>query len=145
LKVVSLTDLMFSNEKAALRDGLDSDAAKRRFVMTLQALLYGPSEDEARFTTWADCLSEIGAARWTTASYFQFFAFPERCMFVKPIVTQIAADVCSVQLNYRSEPTWSTYHLVQECAQILLADTAALHPRDMIDVQSFLWSMATGA
>lgn len=145
LKVVDLTSLILPNEKIALRDGLDSDAAKRRFVLTLQGLLYGPSEDEARFTTWADCLTEIGAARWTTASYFQFLAFPDRCLFVKPIVTQIAADVCDFKLRYRAEPNWAAYHLVQQCAQVLLADTAALHPRDMIDVQSFVWTIGTGA
>ena len=145
LKVVDLTSLILPNEKNALRDGLDSDAAKRRFVLTLQGLLYGPSEDEARFTTWADCLTEIGAARWTTASYFQFLAFPDRCLFVKPIVTQIAADVCDFELRYRAEPNWTAYHMVQQCAQVLLADTAALHPRDMIDVQSFVWTIGTGA
>jgi hypothetical protein len=145
LNIASLTDLILPNEKTALRDGLDSDAAKRRFGLTLQAVLFGPSEDEARFTTWADCLSDIGAARWTTASYFQFLTFPDRCLVIKPIVTQIAADLCNFELSYRAEPNWSTYHLVQQCAQVLLADTAALHPRDMIDVQSFVWSMAMGA
>ncbi len=142
LQVVNATNLIFPNEKMALRDGLRSDQAKQRFTVLLHELLYGTSEEEARFNAWTDLLFDIEAPKWTNATYFQFLAYPDRYIFFKPMITQDAADVCNFELNYHPELNWLTYRSVQQFAGVLRSEIATLNPRDMIDVQSFIWCIA---
>jgi len=143
LRVVGATNLIFPNEKMALRKGLKSDEEKRRrFVLCLNDLLYGDSDEETRFKAWSELLSDLDAAKWTNATYFQFLAHPDRYIFCKPIVTQAAADVCNFELNYRSDLNWLTNRSVQRFAEVLRGEIASLNPRDMIDVQSFIWCTA---
>ena len=141
---MNATNLIFPNEKMALRDGLQSDQARRRFAVLLHELLYGTSEEETRFNAWKNFLFDIDAAKWTNATYFQFLAYPDRYIFFKPTVTQDAADVCNFELNYHPELNWLTYRSVQRFAEVLHLEIATLNPRDMIDVQSFIWCIAPG-
>ena len=39
----------------------------------------------------------------------------------------------------QARPNWSTYSALLELAAIVKRDLRELEPRDMIDVQSFLW------
>lgn len=142
LKVVDKTNLVFPNEKMALKDGLKSAVAQTLFSKTLFSLIHGDSELEQRFTAFTNCLLEVGAAKWTVATYYLFVADPENQMFLKPRVTQEAADVCAFELNYRPELTWLTYKSVLEFSKYLMNELADLKPKDMIDVQSFIWCIA---
>jgi Protein of unknown function (DUF3553) len=58
-QVVNKTNLVFPNEKMALKDGLADVSAEELFATTLHQLLHGDDTLEARFTAFADCLSEI--------------------------------------------------------------------------------------
>jgi hypothetical protein len=54
----------------ALRDGLSSDEAKRRrFMLCLNELLYGTSNEESRFNAWSELLFDIDAPRWTKRTF----------------------------------------------------------------------------
>lgn len=139
LAVTNKTNLIFPNEKMALRDGLKSADYKELFATSLRELLYGDNSEEARFTQFADTLEALEAAKWTTASYFWFLHYPSVHMFVKPTITRNAADICGFNIQYRSEVNWLTYHLIQSLARYLSEELADLNPRDMVDVQSFLW------
>lgn len=144
-RVVNSTNLIFPNEKMALRDGLNSsETNRRRFMQSLYELLYGTSAEESRFNAWSEVLFDLEASKWTNATYFQFLAHPDRCIFVKPAVTRDAADVLAFELNYRPDLNWLTYQSVQRFAEILRDEIASLDPRDMIDVQSFIWCIAPG-
>jgi hypothetical protein len=70
---------------------------------------------------------------------FGFLAQPERHIFLKPNVTRRAAVLYGSPLTYRSSPDWETYANLLALARKVMADQRALRPRDMIDVQSFLW------
>lgn len=142
LQVVHKTNLIFPNEMMSLRDGLNTDAGKKLFSESLYSLLYGRGELEHRFENFSDCLLEMNAAKWTVLTYFLFMAFPESYMFLKPTVTQEAAEVCGFELNYRSELNWLTYAKLMEFSQYLFNALAELKPRDMIDIQSFIWCAA---
>ena len=144
LKVVNATNLIFPNEKMALKDGLASQGSQRLFVESLFGLLYGKDEFRNRFESFSNMLEEINAAKWTTATYFPFLVEKGKNMFVKPTVTQHAAEVCAYQINYRSELNWLTYSRVLEFAEYLKKGISALNPRDMIDVQSFMWCITPG-
>ena len=77
--------------------------------MTLFNLLYGDGELRPRFEEFARCLEHIDAAKWTTASYFLFMAFPEEHMFLKPTVAKHAAKSVKAELNYKPRLNWLTY------------------------------------
>ena len=143
-RVVNATNLIFPNEKMALRDGLRSEEAKQRFALALNELLYGATDEKTRFEAWIGTLYEMEAPKWTVATYFQYFAHPDRYIFLKPAVTQVASDVCNFEINYSPDLNWLTYDSVQRFARVLRAEIESLEPRDMIDVQSFIWCIAPG-
>jgi len=45
--------------------------------------------------------------------------------------------------EYHSRPTWSTYAGLLKFAQTIRRDLADLRPRDMIDIQSFIWVLGS--
>lgn len=142
LQVANKTNLIYPTEKIKLKSGLNSPERQRRFAESLHRLLRGEGSAEERFNQFADCLWEIEAAKWPIATYFLFIAQPESQMFLKPIVTQDAAAVCGFELNYRVEPNWLTYKCLLEFSHDLMGKLADLKPKDMIDIQSFLWCIA---
>lgn len=144
LQVVNKTNLIFPNEKMDLKDGLASSTHQRRLAESLHSLLYGGGGMEERFEGFADCLMKIGAAKWTVATYFSFLFYPDEHMFLKPSVTQDAAEMCAFELNYRPEPNWLTYRSLVDFSRFLKKSLieANLEPQDMIDVQSFVWCIA---
>lgn len=144
LKVVNATNLIFPNEKMSLKDSLDTEDRKKLFSETLYQLLYGNADLEERFMQFARVLEEIGSAKWTTASYFLFIVFPDKYMFMKPTVTQNAAEISAFEINYRPKLNWLTYKSVLAFSDYLKSELSELKPRDMIDVQSFMWCIAPG-
>ena len=60
-------------------------------------------------------------------------------MFLKPTVTRIAAERYGFAFHYRSRPAWETYASLLALARTVRRDQSLLRPRDMIDIQSFIW------
>lgn len=144
LKVANATSLIFQNEKMSLKDGLAAASAQKEFSITLYALLYGEEALEQRFMAFAKFLENIDAAKWTTASYFLFIVHPSRYMFVKPTIMQYSSELCGFEVNYTPQLNWLTYKSVVDFSEYLLSEISELKPRDMIDVQSFMWCIAPG-
>ena len=142
LRVSNATNLIFPNEKMALKDGLKSSSNTQAFSTALFDLLYGKGDLKPRFESWVDMLGRIGAAKWTTATYFLYVVFPAEHMFLKPTVTQNAAAISGFEIRYRPRLNWDTYAAVLKFAGYLKAELVELKPRDMIDVQSFMWCIA---
>lgn len=142
LRASNSTNLIFPNEKMALKDGLYSLKAQRNFAIALYALLHGDAAFEERFKPFADVLLSIGSAKWTVATYFPFIVSPDRHIFIKPTITQKAAELSAFEINYRAELNWPTYRSVMAFANYLRDAIKDLKPRDMIDVQSFMWCIA---
>lgn len=136
--------MIFKNEKMALRDGVKSEDGAKLFAESLFNVLHGTSDFDGRFNDFANCLQTIEADKWTNATYFLFFMYPDQHMFVKPTITQNAAEVCGYEINYRPELNARTYRSVMEFSAYLEKAIASLEPRDMIDVQSFMWCIAPG-
>jgi hypothetical protein len=144
MKVANATNLIFPNEKMALNDGLVEPSYQKQFSEALFALLFSDNDPESTFTSFANVLEEIGAAKWPIVSYFPFITHLDRHIFIKPTITKNAAEVCAFDISYRPELNWNTYRLVLRLADHLFKEIAELKPRDMIDVQSFMWSIAPG-
>jgi hypothetical protein len=138
-RAVQATNLVFPNEKIKFRDGLKSERARVRFAQSLYDLLFDERSLEPRFANFCQALEEMDADKWTLATYFLFIFKPEEYMFMKPLVTIRAAEICAFELNYNPQPNWFTYRKLLMFAQHLKNELRDLEPRDMIDVQSFIW------
>jgi hypothetical protein len=144
VRVESRTNLLFSFEKMALRDALRSPGGARRFAEGLYEFLYGGADDEARFARWCETVAELPRRQtrvltWPLLTVFGFIAQPDRHMFLKPNVTRIAAHEYEVDFVYKSRPNWETYASLLSFANHVRRDVRDLRPRDMIDLQSFMW------
>ncbi|MCK5517366.1 MAG: DUF3553 domain-containing protein [Desulfobulbaceae bacterium] len=144
LKVVNAANLIFPNEKMSLKDGLLTDAAQKDFSLCLYELLFGEADVKLRFEGFLKMLEEINAAKWTTVSYLLFILRPEKYMFVKPKITQYSSEVCGYEINYKPQLNWRTYKSVLDFSNYLFIELSELKPRDMIDIQSFMWCIAPG-
>ena len=130
------TNLVFKFEKAKFRDGIKNAAKHEPFAKALYDLLHGSGEMEQRFTKFCDLLSEMGANKWTIATYYQFLATDGTWMFMKPSIMKRMADSLKISLNYKAEPNWLTYSKLQELADRVDAElrNRQLKPHSRIDV-----------
>lgn len=145
--VINKTNLIHTYEKIWLNNALASENNQKNFASGLFELLYNDGDLQFRFEKFSAMLYEINAAKWPIATYFLFIRFPDKQIFVKPQVTQNAAEVLGMSINYRPELNWLTYSQVLNLAQNLKSklekiDNPTLRPEDMIDVQSFIWVTA---
>jgi hypothetical protein len=140
----SKTNLLFSFEKMALRDAVKSVAGSRAFTEGLYEWIYGTGDDRKKFDRWCDVVASLPRKQtrvltWPLVTVFGFLALPEKHFFLKPMVTKVAAQEYGFDFKYRSKPNWDTYSNLLEFAEVVRDDLADLEPRDMIDIQSFLW------
>jgi hypothetical protein len=144
IRIESRTNLLFSFEKMALRDAVRSPAAARVFALALFDLLHGPNSLETRFSNWIDAVGRLPRRQtrvltWPLVTVFGFIAQPGTHFFLKPTVTREAARRYGVELPYASRPSWPLYRSLLDFVAGVRADVSDLRPRDMIDLQSFLW------
>jgi hypothetical protein len=76
---------------------------------------------------------------WPVVTVFGFLALPRVHFFVKPNVTRAAAGAYGYELAYESRPSWHVYSKILNFASAVRQDLRDLKPRDLIDIQSFLW------
>ena len=142
--IESRTNLLFSFEKMALRDAVRTPDGARKFSKGLYEFLHGRASDQARFDRWAKAVGGLPRRQtrvltWPLLTVFGFLAQPDRHMFLKPNVTRCAADMYGFEFLYRSKPNWDTYACLLAFAEQVRNDQRGLRPRDMIDLQSFIW------
>jgi hypothetical protein len=136
--------MIFSFEKMALRDAVKSATGAKDFAEGLYAFLHGRGEMQRRFERWCGVVATLPRRQtrvltWPLVTVWGFIAQPDRHFFLKPLVTRRAAEAHGFQLGYQSKPNWKTYSRLLEFAQTVRRDLCDLRPRDMIDIQSFLW------
>ena len=136
--------MIFSFEKMALRDAIKSAPGARAFAEGLYAFLHGRASLEHRFERWVEVIGDLPRKQtrvltWPLVTVFGFIAQPTVHFFLKPTVTRAAAQAYGFDLHYQSRPSWETYASVLEFAELVRRDLRDLRPRDMIDIQSFLW------
>lgn len=144
VRIESRTNLLFSFEKMALRDAIRSPEAAKQFAEGLYDWLYGAGEDDVRFERWVRVVDALPRRQtriltWPLLTVFGFVARPYAHMFLKPTVMRRAAFELGFEFKYHSQPTWETYGSLLDFAREVKRDTRDLRPRDMIDVQSFIW------
>jgi hypothetical protein len=144
----SKTNLLFSFEKMALRDAVKEEASAKEFAEGLFEFVYGKKPLKTRFEIYRDMLSRLPVKQtrvltWPLLTVFGFIADPDQHIFLKPVVTKNAALKFGFDFNYSSKTQWETYESLLEFAEEVKKETATLKPRDMIDIQSFIWVMGS--
>ena len=144
VRIESRTNLLFSFEKIALRDAIRSRADAKIFAQGLNDFLYGTDAMERLFTRWVDTVGHLPRRNtrvltWPLVTVFGFIAQPRTHFFFKPTVTREAARRYGVDLPYASRPAWPLYKPLLDFVGRVRSDIRELRPRDMIDMQSFLW------
>jgi len=136
--------MIFSFEKMALRDAVRSDTGAQAFAEGLYELLHGARPLERRFEDWVAVVASLPRKQtrvltWPLVTVFGFIADPKTHMFLKPNVTRTAAAAYGFDFRYSSRPNTETYASLLEFARRVRLDVRDLRPRDMIDLQSFIW------
>lgn len=141
--VESLTNLLTKSEKTAFYGALETPVNQKTFALSLANYLYGTDAEEDRFKALTRALGLLGINRWPYATLFGFIRFPQEKAFIKPTVIQNAAKAFCWRINYKAEPNWRTYTAVLRLYTHLRTSLVeeGLIPQDMIDVQSFIWTV----
>ncbi|HEX6629175.1 MAG TPA: hypothetical protein VF105_14595 [Gemmatimonadaceae bacterium] len=144
VSIESRTNLLFSFEKMALRDAVKSTAGAKVFAEGLFDFLYGRTSDRDKFEHWCEVVAGLPRRQtrvltWPLVTVFGFLALPDTHFFLKPMVTRAAAREYGYDFPYQSRPNWQTYSHLLSFATRVARDLGDLRPRDMIDIQSFLW------
>jgi hypothetical protein len=148
VKIESKTNLLFSFEKMALRDAVNTSPSARLFAEGLFHFIYGGAPLPRRFESYRDTLSMLPVKQtrvltWPVLTVFGFIADPSMHIYLKPTVTKLAARKYKFDLQYSSKPSWEVYQSLLSFAEQIRRDTAKWKPRDMIDIQSFIWVMGS--
>jgi hypothetical protein len=144
VRIESRTNLLFSFEKMALRDAVRTPEGAHTFAAGLYDFLHGAGSVERRFGRWCDAVAALPRRQtrvltWPVVTVFGFIAQPDTHIFLKPNVTRAAAREYGFDFHYESRPSWPTYASLLEFAATVRRDLRDLRPRDLIDIQSFLW------
>ena len=144
VRIESRTNLLFSFEKMALRDAVKNKQGAQIFAEGLYEFLYEVEDISTRFSHWCEVVSALPRKQtrvltWPIVTVFGFIAQPEKHIFLKPNVTRAAAREYGFDFHYESRPSRDTYASLLEFAKTVRRDLKDLRPRDMIDIQSFIW------
>lgn len=148
VKIESRTNLLFSFEKMALRDAVQSAEGAKNFSIGLYDYVYGKDSVEKRFERFVKVIAllprkQTRVLTWPLVTVFGFIADPTQHMFLKPRVTQAAAEKYNYDFKYTSKPNWETYKSLLSFAEVIRKDTKSYEPKDYIDLQSFMWVMGS--
>jgi hypothetical protein len=119
-------------------------AGSRLFSTALYEFLHDSGGLTEKFERWEAAVGELPRKQtrvltWPLVTVFGFIAQPDIHMFLKPNVTRVAARSYAYDFQYKSRPSWDTYKSLLQFAATVRRDVRDLKPRDMIDIQSFIW------
>jgi hypothetical protein len=140
----SKLNLLALYEWMALREALVDPAGAARFAPALYALVHGRGAFGPRFERFVAALDEMPQrqtriAKWPVVTLFPFLAHPEQHLILKPNLMKRAALRFGADLRYASRPNLETYEATLRFARGLATALATWRPRDMIDIQGFIW------
>jgi hypothetical protein len=148
VRIESRTHLLFSFEKMAIRDGVRSKKGAKTFAEGLYNFLYGPGSVKGRFKRWLEAVAKLPRKQtrvltWPILTVFGFIAHPDQHIYFKPMVTRVAAVEYGFDLNYHSPPSMETFDSLYGFVDLLKQDLKDLNPKDLIDIQSFIWVLGS--
>jgi hypothetical protein len=144
VRIEGRTHLLFSFEKMALRDAVRDRKSARAFAEGLFEFLHGRGSPAGKFDRWCATVAALPRRQtrvltWPIVTVFGFLADPDHHVYFKPMVTRRAARSYGFDLGYVSRPSAAGYLRLLDFAARIGRDLRDLRPRDMIDLQSFIW------
>lgn len=140
-QLVKYTDnnLPSTFEKMAFANGVKEHERHKEFAEAFCAWVLPNQPNEQAFEAWSRELDHMGCAKWPILTAYRFLLHPNVDVLIKPSNLANAAEVARFEINYRPELNWLTYSTVIKFYEYVREQIADLHPRDMIDVQNFIW------
>jgi hypothetical protein len=131
-------------EWMALREALVDPAGGRLLAAGFYDLIHGAGRFESRIAVFTDLLEDVPQrqtrlAKWPVVTLFPFVARPGVHLILKPNTMKRAAARLGFDLAYGSRPNSRTYCAMMSYISWLRTALAPWHPRDLIDLQGFLW------
>ena len=148
-KVVSSQNLLSRFESAALHGALALPEAAGRFLTALAELTDAPDDQTIlqRYLQACAALPQTGATKpfqWPVVTLLPFLARPDVQLCLKPEVTKVAAGRLGFDLKYQATPNLETYRALLRLGSTWFHVIEMLQPKDMIDVQSFIYVTGGG-
>ena len=109
------------------------------FAKNLYDLLYGGDALMKRFNRFCDTLIRLEVDKWAVATFFLFIIFPNQYMLIRSTPTIKASKMCGIDIKYNTKTNYETFDSVNQFSNFLKVKLSQLKPRDMIDIQSFMW------
>jgi 5-methylcytosine-specific restriction enzyme B len=106
-----------------------------------RTLLYGEGSSAERLQKWADFLDSRSLNnKWTTPTYFMFLTAPSSDIFIKPGAASWLLKQAGLDTALGAKPSGKIYGELRQIATQILDLTGDLGVRDVIDVQSMVWT-----
>jgi MoxR-like ATPase len=119
------------------------DLDRAEFAIQLQRLLYGDPPSPQRIERFSDYTRRRYLPdRWPFPTFFLFITHPETELFVQPQVARWLLQYAGLPGTYRPSPSADVYKALRDRAVFLGDALQRYGPRDMVDIQSFLWVCA---
>ena len=138
LSVFEATNLLSPFQKVRLRAALRGPAADT-FIRAAARFTMG--ETKPALVELEDALRPYLSARWTVVTYLPFLWRPDEHMFLKSEVTKDFAVRVGHRFasDYKARLDIAVYNSLLDLAASTKRELAELKPRDLIDIQSFIW------
>jgi MoxR-like ATPase len=119
------------------------DLDRAEFALQMQRLLYGPGSSPERLQSFASySRRHYLPNRWPFPTLFLFLTHPESELFVQPQVARWFLRFMGLPDAYQPSPSAEVYATLRDQAELLGDALQRYRPRDMVDLQSFLWVCA---
>lgn len=119
------------------------DLPREGFCLSMFDLIHGDGDGAERLTRYLAWIDEQDIPRshnkWTFPTYFLFFCHPEEEMLVKPSYVREFLQLAGFDFKLGSGPAGDTYAAIRGVYQELGDALGEYGPRDMIDLQGFVW------
>jgi hypothetical protein len=131
-------------EWMALREALVDPRGGPLIADGLFDLIHGRGSFGARLARFAAVLDQAPQrqsrlAKWPVVTLFPFVAAPDEHFILKPKLVKRIAQRYGFDLRYHPRPNAETYEALISFVRWLERELRPWRPRDLIDVQSFLW------
>ncbi|MBN1323886.1 MAG: AAA family ATPase [Methanotrichaceae archaeon] len=120
----------------------DPQMDKAAFGRSVFNLLYGPGDTPERLERYLDYIQGAGLPnRWTFPTFYLFVCNPEEEVFVKPTNVKEISRMLGLDLLSR-KPSGKSYRAVRQLYWDLKDALKGYGPKDMVDIQSFVFLCA---
>lgn len=142
VRAFQATNLVFQVEKARIKEVL---LGAKGSAFLASAARFADGEPDAGLAGMVDAIGVSSQPSWPMLTYLPFMWRPDRHIFLKPQVTRDFADRVghSFGRDYDQGFAPAVYDSLLDLADETHREIASLQPRDLIDVQSFIWVVGT--